>query len=62
MTKLQQMPQAQAQQLAVNLLHEKIAEFCQKYSIDKLCLFGSLLRSDFRSDSDDDETDLDRLC
>ncbi len=31
-----------------------IAEFCQKHHIRKLSLFGSVLRDDFRPDSDID--------
>ena len=33
---------------------EKIAEFCRKHHIRKLALFGSVLREDFRSESDVD--------
>jgi len=33
---------------------EKIAEFCQRHHIRKLALFGSVLRDDFRPDSDVD--------
>jgi len=33
---------------------EKIIEFCRKNHIRKLALFGSVLRSDFRPDSDVD--------
>jgi predicted nucleotidyltransferase len=33
---------------------DKIIEFCQKYPIRKLSLFGSVLRDDFRPDSDVD--------
>ena len=33
---------------------EKIAEFCRKHHIKKLAIFGSVLRSDFRADSDID--------
>ena len=33
---------------------EKIAEFCHKHRIRRLCLFGSVLREDFRPDSDVD--------
>jgi predicted nucleotidyltransferase len=32
----------------------QIAEFCQKWEIKELALFGSVLRSDFRTDSDID--------
>ena|SRR3989338_2720562 len=33
---------------------QKIAEFCQRHCIRKLALFGSVLRDDFRPDSDVD--------
>ena len=33
---------------------ERIAEFCRKYRIRSLSLFGSVLRDDFRPDSDVD--------
>ena len=33
---------------------EKIAAFCRKHHIRKLALFGSVLRDDFRTDSDVD--------
>jgi len=33
---------------------ESIAEFCRKHHIKKLAIFGSVLRSDFRDDSDID--------
>ena len=33
---------------------EKIAEFCQRHHIRKLAFFGSVLRDDFRGDSDVD--------
>jgi len=32
----------------------KLAEFCRRHRIRKLSLFGSVLRSDFRPDSDVD--------
>jgi uncharacterized protein len=34
--------------------HEKIAAFCQKWKIVEFSLFGSVLREDFRPDSDVD--------
>jgi predicted nucleotidyltransferase len=34
--------------------HEKLAEFCRKHHIRKLAFFGSVLRDDFRPDSDVD--------
>ncbi|MDI6768631.1 MAG: nucleotidyltransferase domain-containing protein [Anaerolineales bacterium] len=33
---------------------KKIAEFCQRWSITEFSLFGSVLREDFRPDSDID--------
>lgn len=33
---------------------EKIAEFCRRHHVRKLALFGSVLRDDFRPDSDVD--------
>ena len=33
---------------------EKIAKFCQRWKIAELALFGSILREDFRPDSDID--------
>jgi len=40
----------------VNILidHEKLAECCRKWRIAELALFGSVLRDDFRPDSDVD--------
>jgi predicted nucleotidyltransferase len=38
----------------INLTKEQIAEFCQKNHIKKFAFFGSVLRDDFRSDSDID--------
>ncbi|MDI6767986.1 MAG: nucleotidyltransferase family protein [Bacteroidota bacterium] len=38
----------------INIPHETIAEFCKRNYIRKLSFFGSVLRSDFRSDSDVD--------
>jgi predicted nucleotidyltransferase len=34
--------------------HQRIADFCLRHHIRKLSLFGSILRQDFRSDSDID--------
>jgi hypothetical protein len=33
---------------------EKISDFCQRWKVTELDLFGSVLRDDFRSDSDVD--------
>ncbi len=38
----------------IDIPHGKIAEFCRKYHIRKLSFFGSVLREDFRPDSDID--------
>jgi len=38
----------------INLPQEKIAAFCRKWKIKELALFGSVLREDFRPDSDVD--------
>jgi predicted nucleotidyltransferase len=38
----------------INIPHDKIAEFCRRHHIRKLALFGSVLREDFRPDSDID--------
>lgn len=34
--------------------HQEISEFCRRHHIRKLSLFGSVLRDDFRPDSDID--------
>jgi predicted nucleotidyltransferase len=33
---------------------DRIADFCRRWSITELALFGSILRADFRADSDVD--------
>lgn len=38
----------------INLPKEKIADFCRQWKITEFALFGSVLREDFRSDSDID--------
>lgn len=40
--------------IQVTFPKERIAEFCRKHHINKLAIFGSVLRSDFRDDSDID--------
>ena len=40
--------------VAIELPIEEIAEFCQHWQVTELALFGSVLRDDFRSDSDID--------
>ena len=34
--------------------HERVAEFCRRWRITEFSLFGSVLRDDFRTDSDVD--------
>jgi predicted nucleotidyltransferase len=38
----------------ISIPREQIAEFCRRHHIRKLALFGSVLRDDFRPDSDVD--------
>jgi hypothetical protein len=38
----------------INISSEQIADFCRRHHIRKLALFGSVLRDDFRPDSDVD--------
>ena len=40
--------------LPINLSQEEIQQFCQRHSIRKLSLFGSVLRDDFTRESDVD--------
>lgn len=40
--------------MKLNLPDEKISEFCRKWNIVEFALFGSVLREDFRPDSDVD--------
>ncbi len=38
----------------IDIDQDKIAEFCRRWKITELALFGSVLRDDFRDDSDVD--------
>ncbi len=38
----------------INIQDNKIADFCRRHHIQKLSLFGSVLRDDFKPDSDID--------
>ena len=38
----------------INIPEESIESFCRRYQIRRLALFGSVLRDDFRPDSDVD--------
>ena len=40
--------------LQIDIPKEQIEQFCQRHHIRKLSLFGSVLRNDFRPDSDID--------
>jgi predicted nucleotidyltransferase len=40
--------------IKIKIPQKKLAELCQKYHIQKLAFFGSVLREDFRPDSDID--------
>ena len=40
--------------LPIDLSQEEIKQFCQRHSIRKLSLFGSVLRDDFTTESDVD--------
>jgi predicted nucleotidyltransferase len=42
------------QKVQFTIPQEKIASFCKKHHIRRLSLFGSVLRDDFRADSDVD--------
>lgn len=41
-------------ELPVKVSKEKISEFCKKWKVKEFALFGSVLRDDFKSDSDVD--------
>lgn len=42
------------QSLPIQLPYDRLTEFCQHWKITEMSLFGSILRDDFRSDSDVD--------
>jgi uncharacterized protein len=39
---------------AITVNQEQIAEFCRRWKVEELAFFGSVLRDDFRPDSDVD--------
>jgi predicted nucleotidyltransferase len=45
---------SETKQLPIAIPKEEIAQFCQRYHIRKLSLFGSVLRDDFTPESDID--------
>lgn len=40
--------------LPIELAHTSLEQFCQRWQVQELYLFGSVLRDDFRADSDID--------
>lgn len=40
--------------LAIEVSEERLQDFCRRYGVEEICLFGSALRPDFRPDSDID--------
>jgi uncharacterized protein len=40
--------------LKISISKRQLAAFCKKYQVRRLALFGSVLRDDFRADSDVD--------
>lgn len=40
--------------MKLSLPHERIAAFCRKWNVSEFALFGSVLREDFRPESDVD--------
>ena len=40
--------------IQIDVPQEKLADFCQRWQVTELALFGSVLRADFRPDSDVD--------
>ena len=51
MLRLDQNPTIQTR---LGLSNQELATFCQQWGITKIALFGSILRDDFRADSDID--------
>jgi predicted nucleotidyltransferase len=41
-------------QIRISIPKKDIKEFCRRYQVNRLALFGSVLRQDFRKDSDVD--------
>lgn len=39
---------------ALSIDHDRITDFCRRWRVTELALFGSILRDDFRPDSDVD--------
>ena len=45
----------------IEIPHDRIADFCQRNHIRKLSLFGSVVREDFKPDSDVDVLELSQI-
>ena len=43
-----------SQQIKINIPQKQLDEFCQRHHISKLALFGSVVRNDFKAESDID--------
>ena len=43
-----------SQKVNISIPQQQLTEFCQRHHITKLALFGSVLRNDFKIDSDID--------
>ncbi len=48
------MKNPQSKELGINIPTDRIVDFCHRHHIQKLALFGSVLREDFHADSDID--------
>ena len=53
-TKIKEEPSRLALRERIRISHKKLEEFCRKHNIEYLAVFGSVLREDFRADSDID--------
>ena len=51
---VQQLRQTKRTEPKIEVPRDAIADFCKRHAIRKLALFGSVLRDDFRPDSDVD--------
>jgi predicted nucleotidyltransferase len=44
----------ESKSFAIDIHEEKISDFCRRFQVNRLALFGSVLRSDFNPESDID--------
>ena len=54
MSSVMKFAEARELYLPIDLDRDRIATFCKKWNVERLELFGSVLRNDFRRDSDVD--------